>query len=70
MDRPCHRCKHFSADAFPMCAAPQRSNERIILAYLAKSGLYKDDCGPGAHWYVPARPSLLYRIARFLRGAA
>lgn len=69
MARSCHKCKHLSADMFPMCGAPQRSNQRPKLAYFARLDA-KNDCGLDAAWYAPARPSLLYRITQFLRGAA
>ena len=70
MAKDCHKCAHFSAEAFPMCSAPQRDGQRIVLAYLSRSGLYTKDCGPAGTWHSPARPSLLYRITQFLRGAA
>jgi hypothetical protein len=52
-----------------MCGAPQRDDQRIVIAYFARSA-FKDDCGLAGAWHVPARPSLLRRILKRLRGAA
>lgn len=67
MARRCETCAHFSAELYPMCAAPQRG-ERIVISYFARS-LFTD-CGPDAAWHAPSRPSLLRRIFARLRGAA
>lgn len=69
MARRCETCAHLRAEMFPMCGAPQRDGQRIVISYFARSGL-KSDCGPAATWYAPARPSLLSRILRKLRGAS
>lgn len=66
--KTCESCRHFSAELYPMCNAPQRDNQRIVIAYFARSAP-KDDCGPRARWHQRP-PSLLSRILRRLRGAA
>lgn len=69
MARRCETCAHFRAEMFPMCGAPQRDGQRIVIAYFARSA-FKDDCGPDGAWHASARLSLLRRILSRLRGAA
>ncbi|WP_454751636.1 hypothetical protein [Cupriavidus necator] len=68
MARRCETCAHFRAEMFPMCSAPQRDGQRIVIAYFARSA-FKDDCGPAGAWHQ-RQPSLLRRILERLRGAA
>lgn len=67
MARRCETCAHLRAESYPMCGAPQRDGQRIVISYFARSKF--DDCGTDGAWHVPARPSLLRRILRLL-GAA